>query len=36
MLKVVVDTDVIVSALLRPQSYPALTISLILNGDCRL
>ena len=36
MLKVVVDTNVIVSALLRPQSNPALTISLILNGDCRL
>ena len=36
MLKVVVDTNVIVSALLRPQSNSALTISLILDGDCRL
>lgn len=36
MLKVVVDTNVIVSALLRPQSNPTLTISLIPNGDCRL
>jgi len=36
MLQVVVDTNVIVSALLRPQSNPALTISLILNRDCGL
>jgi len=36
MLEVVVDTNVIVSALLRPQSNPALTISLIHNRDCRL
>jgi uncharacterized protein len=36
MFKVVVDTNVIVSALLRPQSNPALTISLILNRNCRL
>jgi predicted nucleic acid-binding protein len=36
MLEVVVDSNVIVSALLRPQSNPDLTISLILNGDCRL
>ena len=36
MLKVVVDTNVIVSALIKPQSNPALTISFILNGDCEL
>ncbi len=36
MLRIVLDTNIIVSALLRPQSNPALTISLILNRDCRL
>jgi len=36
MLKVVVDTNVIVSALLKRQSNPALIISVILQGNCKL
>lgn len=36
MLKLVIDTNLVISALLRPQSNPALIISLILRGDCRL
>jgi hypothetical protein len=36
MLKLVVDTNLVVSALLKPQSNPALIISLILRGDCSL
>ena len=36
MLKVVVDTDIIVSALLKTQSNPALIISIILQGNCKL
>jgi putative PIN family toxin of toxin-antitoxin system len=36
MLKLVVDTNVIISALLKPESNPALMMSLILRGDCRL
>jgi putative PIN family toxin of toxin-antitoxin system len=33
MLKLVVDTNLVVSALLKPQSNPALIISLVLRGD---
>jgi len=36
MLKLVIDTNVIISALLKPESNPALILSLILRGDCRL
>lgn len=36
MLKLVIDTNLVISALLRPQSKPALIIPLILRGDCRL
>jgi len=36
MVKLVVDTNLVVSALLKPQSNPALVISLILRGDCSL
>ena len=36
MVKLVVDTNLVVSALLKPQSNPALIISLILRGDCLL
>jgi putative PIN family toxin of toxin-antitoxin system len=36
MLKLVVDTNVVVSALLKQESNPALIISLILRGNCRL
>ncbi|OGP62294.1 MAG: putative toxin-antitoxin system toxin component, PIN family [Deltaproteobacteria bacterium RBG_13_47_9] len=36
MLKLVVDTNVVISALLKPESNPALIMSLILRGDCRL
>ena len=36
MLKLVVDTNLFVSALLKPQSNPTLIISLILRGDCSL
>ena len=34
MLRIVVDTNVVVSALLKPQSYPALILSLFIRGDC--
>ena len=34
MLKLVIDTNVIISALLKPESNPALIMSLILRGDC--
>ncbi|MBS3906904.1 MAG: PIN domain-containing protein, partial [Syntrophaceae bacterium] len=34
MLRIVVDTNVVVSALLKPQSNPALTLSLFIQGDC--
>jgi len=36
MLKLVVDTNVIISALLKTESNPALILSLILRGDCKL
>jgi len=36
MLKLVIDTNVVISALLKPESNPALIMSLILGGDCRL
>jgi len=36
MLKVVVDTNVIVSALLKPESNPAIIVSLILHGRIKL
>lgn len=36
MLKLVVDTNAVISALLKPESNPALIMSLILRGDCRL
>jgi putative PIN family toxin of toxin-antitoxin system len=36
MLKLVIDTNVVISALLKPESNPALIMSLILRGDCRL
>jgi len=36
MLKLVIDTNVIISALLKPQSNPALVASLILQGNCPL
>ena len=36
MLKLVIDTNVVISALLKPESNPALILSLILRGDCRL
>ncbi len=36
MLKLVVDTNVVISALLKPESNPALIMSLILRGDCTL
>ncbi|MGC8495033.1 MAG: PIN domain-containing protein [Syntrophobacteraceae bacterium] len=32
MLKVVVDTNVLVSALLKPDSVPELVLSLVLSG----
>ena len=34
MLRIVVDTNVVVSALLKPQSNPALILSLFIRGDC--
>lgn len=34
MLRIVVDTNVVVSALLKPQSNPALILSLFIQGDC--
>jgi Fic family protein len=36
MVKLVVDTNVVISALLKPESNPALIMSTILRGDCRL
>ena len=36
MLKLVVDTNIVISALLKLESNPALIMSLILRGDCRL
>jgi predicted nucleic acid-binding protein len=36
MVKLVLDTNIIVSALIKPQSNPDLVISLILQGECRL
>ena len=33
MLKVVIDTNVLVSALLKPDSVPELILSLILEGE---
>jgi putative PIN family toxin of toxin-antitoxin system len=36
MLKLVVDTNVVISALLKSESNPALIMSLTLRGDCRL
>jgi putative PIN family toxin of toxin-antitoxin system len=36
MLKLVIDTNVVISALLKPESNPALIISLILRGSCTL
>jgi putative PIN family toxin of toxin-antitoxin system len=36
MLKLVLDTNVLISALLRRHSPPALIVSLILQGDCKL
>ena len=36
MFKLVIDTNVLVSALLKAQSKPALVLSLILNGYCTL
>ncbi len=36
MLKIVVDTNIIVSALLKTLSNPALIISIILQGNCKL
>jgi len=35
MLKLVIDTNVVISALLKPESNPALILSLILRGDYR-
>ena len=36
MLKLVIDTNVVISALLKPESNPALIMSLILREDCKL
>lgn len=36
MLTLVVDTNIVVSALLKPQGNPALIISLVLRKKCRL
>jgi len=36
MLHLVIDTNIVISALLKPESNPALIISLILRGDFRL
>jgi uncharacterized protein len=36
MLKVVIDTNVVISALLKQESNPALIMSLILRGICTL
>jgi putative PIN family toxin of toxin-antitoxin system len=34
MLKLVIDTNVVISALLKAESNPALMMSLILRGNC--
>ncbi len=36
MLRIVIDTNVVVSALLKPQSNPALILSLFIQGDCKV
>jgi len=36
MLKLVIDTNVVISSLLKTESNPALIMSLILRGDCTL
>ena len=36
MLKLVIDTNVVISALLKPESSPALIMSLVLRGNCTL
>jgi putative PIN family toxin of toxin-antitoxin system len=36
MFKIVIDTNIIVSGLLKTQSNPALIISIILQGNCKL
>lgn len=36
MLKVVLDTNVIVSALLKPRSHPARILRLIVQGDLKI
>jgi putative PIN family toxin of toxin-antitoxin system len=36
MLKLVIDTNVVISSLLKPESNPALIMSLVLRGDCTL
>ncbi len=36
MIKLVLDTNVIISALIKSQSIPALILSLVLQGDCHL
>ena len=36
MLRLVIDTNVVISALLKQESNPALILSLILQGVCRL
>ncbi len=36
MLKLVIDTNVVISALLKQESNPALILSLVLQGVCRL
>jgi putative PIN family toxin of toxin-antitoxin system len=36
MLRLVIDTNVVISALIKPESNPALIMSLILRGNCTL
>jgi putative PIN family toxin of toxin-antitoxin system len=36
MLKLVIDTNVVISSLLKAESNPALIMSLIFRGDCTL
>ena len=36
MLKLVIDTNVVISSLLKPESNPAFVLSLILEGVCKL
>ncbi len=36
MLKLVIDTNVVISSLLKPESNPALIMSIILREDCTL